>query len=92
MKIQLQFNNTITRLAGNSFGKKIYENQVKNKINLEELNIIEFPNTIEDLAISFVQGFTEDIFKSIKKDEFSKYFSIEGNQKVIDKFEKSIYF
>lgn len=92
MKIMLSFNKTLTRLAGNSFGREVYDIQVKDNINFKEMNIIEFPKEIEDIAISFVQGFTQGIFENINKDEFSKFFTIKGNQKVIDKFNRSVYF
>lgn len=91
-KIILKFTNSISRLAGNTFGREIYEKQVKDKIDLSKMNIIVIPDQIEDIAISFVQGFTQKIFEEINKDEFSNYFEIEGRQKVIDKFNKSVYF
>lgn len=91
-KIILTFTNSISRLAGNALGRQIYETQVKSNINYSEMNIIVMPATIEDVAISFVQGFTQEIFNKIQKDEFGKYFKVEGNQKVVDKFMKSVYF
>lgn len=90
--IELRFNNTITRLAGNAFGKSTYTNQVKDKINYDHINIIIIPNYIEDIAISFVQGFTDEIFEEISKDEFDKYFIIKANDKIVNKFKKSVYF
>lgn len=91
-KILLTFTNSISRLAGNSLGRETYEKQAKSKIDYSKMNIIILPSTIEDVAISFVQGFTQGIFDDIQKDEFSKYFKVEGSQKVIDKFMKSVYF
>lgn len=91
-KIALTFTNSISRLAGNTLGRETFEKQVKGKIDYSKMNIIVMPDTIEDLAISFVQGFTQEIFNDIQKDEFSDYFKVEGNQKVVDKFMKSVYF
>lgn len=90
--IELKFNNTITRLAGNAFGKSTYINQARDKISFNTTNIIIIPDFIEDIAISFVQGFTCEIFENITKDEFNKYFIIKANDKIINKFEKSVYF
>lgn len=90
--IELKFNNTITRLAGNAFGNSTYINQVRDKINYNYTNIIIIPNYIEDIAISFVQGFTDEIFEEISKDEFDKYFIIKANDKIVNKFKKSVYF
>lgn len=91
-RIVLIFTNSISRLAGNTLGREIFEKQVKDKIDYSKINIIIMPTTIEDIAISFVQGFTQEIFSKIEKDEFVKYFKIEGRQKVVDKFMKSVYF
>ncbi|GAA0825231.1 hypothetical protein [Clostridium tertium] len=90
--IELKFNNTISRLAGNAFGKSTYINQVKDKINFNDTNIIIIPDYIEDIAISFVQGFTYEIFEKISKDEFNKYFIIQADDKIVNKFQKSVYF
>lgn len=90
--IVLEFNNTISRLAGNSYGKTIFESQVRDKINYKGKNVIEIPSNIEDIAISFVQGFTEEIFKNITRDDFNKYFEVKAIEKVVNKFYKSIYF
>ncbi|NFH89717.1 hypothetical protein FDA33_05785 [Clostridium botulinum] len=90
--IELKINNSITRLAGNPFGVEVYTDQAKQKIDYNKENVIIFPLSIEDIAISFVQGFTLDIFNTISKDEFYKYFVIEGNEKVKEKFRKAIYY
>lgn len=91
-KITLNFPTTINRLAGNHFGVETYNNQVKENINYSKKNIIIIPEYIEDVAISFVQGFTQEIFNKIKKDEFDNYFEIQAKDKVRNKFIKSIYF
>ncbi|WP_154826776.1 hypothetical protein [Clostridium butyricum] len=91
-KIELKFSNTITRLAGNPYGVQVYSEQVKSRIEYNKINIIVFPKYIEDIAISFVQGFTLDIFNSISKDEFYNYFNIVGSEKVQEKFRKAIFY
>ena len=91
-RIVLTITNSISRLAGNTLGREIFINQVKDKIDYSKINIIVMHETIEDIAISFVQGFTQEIFNKIHKDEFSNYFKIQGNQKVVDKFMKAVYF
>lgn len=91
-KIELRFKNTISRLAGNSFGQQVYNEQVKDKVDLNSSNIIVIPRQIEDIAISFVQGFIKEILEKISKEEFSNLFIIEGNDKVVNKFNRSIFF
>lgn len=90
--IELKFNNTISRLAGNSFGQDIYNQQVEEKVDFSAINIIVIPNNIENIAISFVQGFTEKIFQCINKEEFYNHFVIQGNEKIVNKFRKSVFF
>ncbi|KEH89613.1 hypothetical protein Z965_02400 [Clostridium novyi A str. BKT29909] len=80
--IELQFDKSISRLAGNDYGQEVYNNQVKDKIKFECNNIIVIPNCIEDIAISFVQGFIMQILNHISKDEFFDYISIKANDKV----------
>ncbi|MGL5820278.1 MAG: hypothetical protein ACRCYE_01430, partial [Sarcina sp.] len=62
-EINLEFDSSLSRLAGNSFGEKIYIDQVMKKINFEKKEKIKiiFPNNIKDIAISFVQGFINRI-------------------------------
>ncbi len=64
-KINLAFDKKLTNLAGFDFGVKIYEEQVKNKLNFNEKFEIVFPDEIRMIASSFVQGFFSDIVKQI---------------------------
>lgn len=61
--IKLRFEKSDTRLAGFQYGNKIYNEQVKDIIdftNFDDITII-FPNEIEMVASSFIQGFFADI-------------------------------
>lgn len=80
------------RLVGEDKGVNLYREQLKEYVDYDKTNIIAFPPHIEDISISFVQGMTRDIFSEINKDEFSTYFRVEGPTKIVDKFNKSIYF
>lgn len=91
-RIELKFSNTITRLAGNPYGQEIFMKQVKNNVKSDKLNIIVIPDYIEDIAISFVQGFCEKAFETIGKEEFYKYYKIEGREKVVTNFNKYIFY
>ena len=66
MEIKLKFENTTTRLAGNPYGKEIYDSQVKGKYeDFSEPLIIVFPDNITKVASSFVQGFFSDLVEKI---------------------------
>lgn len=59
--IGLVFDNTLTNLAWYEYGKKVYEQQVQGKIDLNEEFQLVFPKQIKGVASSFVQGFFEQI-------------------------------
>ena len=59
--IALKFDKTLSGLAGYEYGKDIYKEQVKDKINFKQKTCIEFPDNIQRIASSFVQGFFEEI-------------------------------
>lgn len=64
-KVVLTLDKTITRLAGYSYGKEVYNEQVKGKLDFSQKAYIEFPDRIIKAASSFVQGFFEDIVKCV---------------------------
>lgn len=92
MKIELKFDKSISRLAGNSLGQEIYKQQVEGKIDFSGMTTIVFPEYIEDIAISFIQGFTTKIFEGIGSDEFSDHITIEASEKIKNKFIKAAFF
>lgn len=63
--IQLHFGKTITRLAGNEYGRQVYEEQVKDIIDFSTETQIVFPSQIISMASSFVQGFFDEIIANI---------------------------
>lgn len=63
--IILNFDKTLSNLAGYEFGLSVYNEQVKGKIDLSDEFIFEFPEQIKGVASSFVQGFFADIVKQI---------------------------
>jgi hypothetical protein len=63
--IFINVDKSITGLAGYDYGKKIYEDQVKGKVDLSKELTITFPNNIQRIASSFIQGFFEDIVEHI---------------------------
>jgi hypothetical protein len=64
-QIKLNIRKDITKLAGNKYGKVIYQTQVRDNINLEEEVVFIIPEQIDRAASSFVQGFFDDIIKKI---------------------------
>ena len=64
-KINLEFPKSETRLAGFPYGEAVYNEQVKDKISFDGEIEIVFPNQIEKVASSFVQGFFAAIVAAI---------------------------
>lgn len=64
-EIKLSLPKDFTKLAGNKYGKGIYQTQVKDNINLNDKIVFIFPDQIDRAASSFVQGFFDEIIKKI---------------------------
>lgn len=83
-RIILEFHKSDTRLAGNPYGKEVFMAQVKNKIDYSQVNIIVFPNNIEKVASSFVQGFFEEIIRNIGYEKFDEVIKIEAKDRLLE--------
>lgn len=77
--INLEFDKSISVLAGNEYGYEEYKKQLKEKFKVEKINVIVFPNNIQKVAISFVQGMFRDILNDINKEELEKYIEIKSS-------------
>lgn len=89
-EIYLEFDKTLSAIAGYEFGEEIFKTQVMGKYKYGEKNAIIFPVQIEYVAISFVQGFLKEL---LKKNGLSKTLSeidIKGNENFVRKFYKVI--
>lgn len=64
-KIELVLDKQLTKLVGNTFGREVYDAQVKGKIDLSKRVCIVLPSAINRVASSFVQGFFDDIVRQI---------------------------
>lgn len=63
---------SLTKLAGNSYGRKLFSEQVDGKIDLDQPFTIEFPEQIDYLASSFIQGFLEKFILKSGEREWKK--------------------
>lgn len=76
-KIALEIRDrSLTKLAGNSYGRKLFSEQVDGKIDLDQPFTIEFPEQIDYLASSFIQGFFGKIYTEIGREGMEKNFDI----------------
>ena len=67
---------SLTKLAGNSYGRKLFSEQVDGKIDLDQPFTIEFPEQIDYLASSYIQGFFGKIYTEIGREGMEKNFDI----------------
>lgn len=67
---------SLTKLSGNSYGRKLFSEQVDGKIDLDQPFTIEFPEQIDYLASSFIQGFFGKIYTEIGREGMEKNFDI----------------
>ncbi len=85
-EIKLEFEKTLTNLAGNRFGRKIYQDQIKDKLKSDETNIILIPDVIEDVAVSFVQGIYSEICETYGKEKALEMMELKSvNPEVLEK-------
>ena len=91
-QIELNFKKSITGLAGNPFGKSVYKEQVASKLNPDLENVIVFPDQIEDIAISFIQGFFTELGNKYSYDQIRRIIKIKaGSDFVEQKIWENIY-
>lgn len=90
--INLMFDKSETRLAGFPYGEAVFKSQVEDKINYsEEINII-FPDNIEKIASSFIQGFFSKIIQNIGYTGFEKNVHIHCSSEELKQYiRKNIY-
>ncbi len=88
INIYLDFPQTLTRLTDNPYGRQIFTDQVADKIDYEQMNIIHFPDRIIRITSSFVQGFFTEIVNHLGYDELKNHIKIDG---VDEKVEESVW-
>ena len=88
---QLDFDTDVTRLAGNLYGREVYNKQLRGKIEFDKISVIVFPKEIENVASSFVQGFFADIVDHIGFNGINDKIEIQANDKVKEKVKRSLW-
>lgn len=84
--IKLECDKTISMLAGFNSGKIMYEKQVKGKVDFNDKITIVFPDHIDNIASSFVQGFFDEFMDKIGIDGIEEKISIESVHPELEKY------
>ena len=64
-QFELQFDKALTKLSGFDFGKEMFDEQIKGKIDYELDIMFIIPDRVDLIASSFIQGFFEDVVNKI---------------------------
>jgi hypothetical protein len=83
--IKLKFEKSLEGLAGYEFGMETYKNQVENRINFDQKITIVFPDNIQRIASSFIQGFFENIVQHIGVSGVEKNIEINSTKEELKK-------
>ena len=86
--VALEFDKTLVGLAANPFGKRVFAEQVKDRVNEKQRIGIVFPDRIEYIASSFVQGFFSQWIDRYGVDWVRKNVDVTARS---DELKKSIY-
>lgn len=79
-KINLVFNKCDIYLGGTPYGRRIYNEQVKKRINFDDDKIvIVFPEQVQQLTSSFIQGFFYEIKAKLGLEGIEKKVFIENS-------------
>ena len=92
MTITLHFKGTTAALAGNPFGKEIFNTQVLPNIpNPEEKVEIVFAPQIRNVTSSFIQGFFDYWLRTLRDDEIRDKITVTSdNEKVVNYIWKNV--
>lgn len=91
-EINLEFPTGLKGLSGFDYGDQIYQCQVKLKKSFDEKVKIIFPEQIEKVASSFVQGFFSELIKEIGYKKIEKNIVIKTrSEKLTDSIYKNLY-
>ncbi|MBQ3706513.1 MAG: DUF4325 domain-containing protein [Clostridia bacterium] len=83
-RINLQFKQPMVALAGNPFGKRTFNEQVKPKItDKDDSVVIVFPDQITHVTSSFIQGFFSTWLRDNGPQIIKKKVKIESKHKRI---------
>lgn len=82
IKIYLSFNKTMYGLAGYDYGRDVFRDQILPQIDYSKHIEIIFPDTIESVASSFIQGMFEEIVRNVGYSGVQDKFDFKGGREL----------
>ena len=90
-RIILQFEKTMTNLAGDRMGNKVYKEKVAPELDENSTNVVVFPSVIEDIASSFIEGMYKELGEKYGKGAARQIMILEAeNEETNEKIKESI--
>lgn len=83
-KVYLSFNGSLSNLAGYDYGVSTYKEQAANKLDVSRDFLVVFPDHIEGVASSFVQGFFSVIVGEIGLLSTEKRLNVKAKNKELE--------
>lgn len=91
-EIKLSIRKDFAGLAGRELGLSIYETNNLDEISIDEEVLLVFPDTVERIAASFVQGLLEGFIKKKGKYNTKKEVHVKmKNKKLEESFYEKMY-
>lgn len=85
-EIYLKFGQQESSIAGNPYGESVFDEQIKDKMDFSVHTTIIFPNQIDDIAISFIQGFFKNMIEQVGTETCRKQITIKaGKEELVQK-------
>lgn len=92
--INLKFPSQLSRISDYDYGKKIFDEQIKDQFLCNQTNLLVFPDEIVYVAISFVQGVIGGIYEvcpEINKNNIMDYIEVHSiHEKVVSRVIRNI--
>lgn len=89
--IELEYDKLVTNLTGNKLGRAEFKKQIEPKLDYTKLNVIVFPEQIEDVGMSFFQGLYQEIINKFGKNDIESHIQIKSSHiELVEKFNKII--
>lgn len=88
-QFNLKVDKTFSGLAGFEYGKEIYEKQVKNELSKKDFEdgiCIIFPENIQLVASSFVQGFFSELLSRFGYYGVLKFLEVKSSSKDLSEY------
>lgn len=83
--VELNIDKNFVCLAGNDYGKKVYNEQIKNIIDVSKDFYIKFPSSVKFISSSFVVGLFSEIDLKIIEERAHIISEYESIRSIINK-------